>query len=447
MTDNTAALDFVSDLISRARKAGADSADAGMFESADVSVSVRLGNTENIERAESKGFGLRVMVGKQQAIISSTDTSKDSLDSLVERAVSMAKASPADPYLGIAEKELLATNIPDLDLYDPSEPTIEWMIESAKTAEAAALEVKGITNSGGTDSSYSTGSMALATSNGFLQTFRTSHCAISVCVLAGTGTGMERDYDYSVARYVSDLADPQKIGKTAAELTLKKLNPKKVASNSVPVLFDKRISKSLVGSFASAINGSTIARGTSFLKDQMGKPVFGEHITITDDPYRKRGLGSRPFDGEGVAGKKRALVSNGELTSWLLDIRSANQLGLKTTGNASRGLSSPPSPSSTNLYMENGSLSVAELMADIKSGFYITDLFGMGVNIVTGDYSQGASGFWIENGEITYAVSEVTIAGNLKDMFKQITPANDLEFRYGTNAPTVRIEKLTIAGV
>jgi PmbA protein len=440
-------LDFVSNLIAIAKKAGADGADAGMFESASTSVAVRLGKTEHIERNESKGFGLRVMVGKKQAIVSSTDTSADAVNMLVERAVSMAKASPDDPYIALAGSELLARDLPDLDLYDANEPAAEWLIESARSAEEAALAVKGISNSEGGDASYSIHKMALATTNGFAQAARSSNCGISVCVLAGSGTGMERDYDYSSARFISDLAAPELIGKNAAELTLKRLQPRKIASNVLPTVFDKRVSKSLVSAFASAINGAAVARGTSFLKECMNQPVFGKHISIIDDPYRLRGLGSRQFDGEGVAGKKRALVDHGTLTGWMLDMRSANQLGMVTSGNAVRGLSSPPSPSSSNLYMENGTLSMQELLKDIKAGFYITDLFGMGVNIITGDYSQGASGFWIENGEIAYPVSEVTIAGNLADMFQQLTPANDLEFRYSTNAPTVRIDKMTIAGV
>jgi PmbA protein len=440
-------LEFVTDLITLAKKSGADAADAGIFESSSVSVNVRLGKTETVERSESKGFGLRVMVGKKQAIVSSTDTNRAALPPLVERAIAMANASPEDPFIGLAGKELLATTLPELDLYDPAEPDATWLIDTACRAEAAALAVGGISNSEGADSSYSSQVMALATSNGFAQSYRTSHAGISACVLAGSGTGMERDYDFSATRFVSDLTSPEIIGRTAAERALSRLHPRKVASTIVPAVFDKRVSKSLLGILASAINGATIARGTSFLKNQLHQQVFGDHITIIDDPYRLRGLGSRPFDGEGVAGSKRALIDKGVLTSWILDVRSANQLGMVSTGSASRGLSSPPSPSCSNLYMDNGSLTVPELIQDIKSGFYITDLFGMGVNIITGDYSQGASGFWIENGQITYPVSEVTIAGTLPDMFRHLTPASDLEFRYGVNAPTVRLEKMTIAGV
>lgn len=440
-------LDLVSSLLTLAKQAGADSADAAMFESAAVSVALRLGKPENIERSESRGFGLRVMVGKKQAIVSSTDTSTDTLSSLAERAVAMAKAAPEDPHIQLAPRELLATNIPDLDLYDSNEPSVEWLMDAARGTEEAALAVEGITNSEGADAGYSSSRFSIATSNGFAQSYQTSSSSISVSVLAGEGTFMERDDDYSAARFITDLAAPALIGRTAAERAIKRLHPRKAQTAQVPVVFDPRISRTLLGSFASAINGAAIARGTSFLKDKMGEQIFHKNITIIDDPYRVRGLASRPFDGEGVSGKRRALIDQGVLTSWLLDLRSASLLGLSTTGNAVRGLSSPPSPSSTNLHMENGTLSPLELMQDIKSGFYITDLFGMGINIITGDYSQGASGFWIENGEIAYAVSEVTIAGNLSDMFLNLTPANDLTFRYGANAPTIRLERMTVAGV
>ena len=316
----------------------------------------------------------------------------------------------------------------------------------ANEAEEAARAVKGVTNSEGADASYSSRNIALVTSNGFAQSYKTSSASVSVSVLAGEGTAMERDYDYAIARHVSDLDNPATLGKNAGNRAIKRLNPQKIQSCTVPVVFDPRVSKSLVSTFASAINGAAIARGTSFLKDSLGKALFNPSVSIMDDPHRVRGLSSRPFDSEGVEGKKRALIENGVLTTWLLDLRSANQLNLTTTGHASRGLASPPSPSSSNLYMENGDISCQDLISDIKNGFYVTDTFGMGINTITGDYSQGANGFWIENGKISYAVSEITIAGNLGDMFKNITPANDLEFRYGTNAPTLRVESMTIAG-
>lgn len=442
----TKELEIITDLIAQTRKQGADAADAIMVESNAVSISQRLDKPEMIERAESTALGLRAFIGKKQAIVSASDTNKETLSELVERVVYMAQEAPEDPYVELATEELLAQDVPELELCDPKEPTEEQLINKAKETEAAALAVAGITNSEGAEASHSRGRVALATSNGFAKEYASSSSSISVCVLAGEGTNMERDYEFSSARFAEDLDSPEAVGQAAAEKALKRLNPKKVETCQVPVVFDPRVSKSLVGNFASAINGSSIARGTSFLKDAMGTEVFSSQVSIIDDPHRKRGLASKPFDGEGVAAKKQTLVAQGNLQSWLLDLRSANQLGLKTTGHASRGIASPPAPSCTNLYMEAGECTAEELLSDIKDGFYVTDLFGMGVNLVTGDYSQGASGFWIENGVISYPVSEITIAGHLSEMFASLVPANDLEFKYGINAPTVLVERMTVAG-
>jgi PmbA protein len=288
--------------------------------------------------------------------------------------------------------------------------------------------------------------VALATSSGFYGRYAGTSHSIGVAVLAGEGTNMERDYDHASARHAGDLRSAEDIGKTAGERAVARMSPRKVKSQSVPVVFDVRESAGLVGHFAGAISGAAIARGVSFLKDKMDAEIFAANVNIIDDPHRPRGLRSKPFDGEGVANQRRALIENGRLTSWLLDCASARQLGLETTGHAARGTGGPPHPSATNLYMAAGSVTVRELMADINQGFYVTELMGMGVNGVTGDYSRGAAGFWIENGKIAYPVSEVTIAGNLKDMFRQLTPASDLVFRHGTNAPTLRIEGMTIAG-
>lgn len=434
------------DLIKKARTLGADAADAVMVESVGLSVARRLGKPEGIERDESRGVGLRVFIGKKQAIVSSTDMTDATLTTLVERAIAMAIASPEDPYTGLAETQLLATTIPNLDLFDTQEPSAESMNDYAARAEEAARAVPGVTNSEGADAGYSMNTISLATSNGFYEQYKTSSHSFSVSVLAGSGTGMERDYDYSYARHRSDLSTPETIGEIAGQKAVKRLNPRKVDTCKVPVVFDPRVANSLLSSFASAINGTSIARGTSFLKQSMGKEIFNAGITITDDPFRIRGLASKPFDAEGVQAKKQILVQDGILQSWLLDIRSANQLGLTTTGHASRGLASNPYPSTTNLYLENGTITPEALIRDIKSGFYITDTFGMGVNTITGDYSQGANGFWIENGEIAYPVSEVTIASTLQEMFRQMIPANDLTFRYGTNAPTLRVDNVTVAG-
>jgi PmbA protein len=288
--------------------------------------------------------------------------------------------------------------------------------------------------------------MVLVTSHGFRGAYVGSRHSVSAVAIAGEGTGMERDYDFSSTLHADDLDPPDKIGRAAGERAVQRLNPRKVETRRVPVVFDPRVAGSLVGHLASAINGASIARKTSFLKDKLGARLFRPGIRIIDDPLRKRGQRSRPFDGEGVAGARLAVIDDGVLTSWFLDSATARELNLATTGHAARGVSSSPSPSPTNLHLEAGSASPRELIAGIADGFYITDLIGMGTNLVTGDYSRGASGLWIENGELTYPVSEVTIAGHLNDIFASLEPASDLEFRYGTNAPTLRVEGLTVAG-
>jgi PmbA protein len=438
--------EILDSLIQAARKAGADAADALLVESVSAGVSYRLGKLEDVERAESTDLGLRVFVGAKVAFVSSNDLSKDRLAGLPERAVAMARLAPEDKYAGLAPKELLARDFPSLDLEDRDEPSTETLIERARAVEGAAMAVPGITNSEGGGASFGRSSIALATSEGFRGGYAATSHGIGVAVLGGEGTGMERDYAESSARHASDMEAPDVVGKRAGERTIKRLNPRQAKSQRAPVIYDPRVSASLIGSFAGAISGSSIARGVSFLKDKMGQAVFGPAINIIDDPHRLRGHRSKPFDGEGVANRKMALIENGVLTAWLLDTASAKQLGLTTNGHAARGTGGPPSPSTTNLYMAPGKLSPEELMADIKDGFYVTETMGFGVNGVTGDYSQGAAGFWIENGKIAYPVSGVTIASNLKDMFLNLTPANDLEFRHGTNAPTIRVEGMTIAG-
>jgi PmbA protein len=437
---------LLANLLDAAEKAGADAADALYVEGLSSSVSYRLGKLEDVERAESYDLGLRVFVGQKVAFVSSSDFSADALAALPGRAVTMAKLAPEDRFAGLAPKDRLATTILQLDLEDPSEPSAETLIERARSAEGAALAVKGVTNSEGGGASFSRSAVALATTTGFYGRYAATSHSIGVAVLAGEGIGMERDYDHASARHASDLRVPEDIGRKAGDKAVRRLNPRSMPSQALPVVFHPDEAASLVGHFAGAISGAAIARGVSFLKDRMGESVFAPGINIIDDPHRVRGLRSKPFDGEGVANSRRALIEDGKLTTWLLDCASARQLGLQTTGHAARGTGGPPSPSATNLYLEAGKLSVKELIADIKQGFYVTELMGMGVNGVTGDYSRGAAGFWIENGEIAFPVSEVTIAGNLKDMFARLVPANDLEFRHGTNAPTVRIEGMTLAG-
>jgi PmbA protein len=379
-------------------------------------------------------------------VVSTNDLKADA-SVLAERAVAMAKAAPEDRFAGLADRALLATERPDLDLVDPELPTIAVLEERAKRAEAAGLAVKGVTKSEGASASAGIGGMVLATSHGFFGSYLTSRHGVAMSAIAGEGTAMERDDDSSSALHAVDLDSPERIGRNAGERAVARLNPRKVSTKKVPVVFDRRIAGGLVGHLASAINGSAIARKTSFLRDKLGEQLFKSGIRIVDDPLRMRGLRSRPFDGEGVAARPLTIIETGVLKTWLLDCTTARELNLATTGHAQRGVSSPPSPGSTNLHLEAGSMSPDALIAEITDGFYVTELIGMGVNQVTGDYSRGASGFWIENGCRTYPVSEVTIAGNLVDMFAALEPASDLEFRYGTNSPTVRIEGLTIAGL
>jgi len=444
--DQTALTDRAERLVKAARAAGADAADAVAVRAMSLSIEVRDGAVEESESAEGDDLGLRVLVGKRQAVVSTNDTASDGSAALAERAVAMARAAPEDKYAGLADEALLAHDFPDLDLIDPDLPTVGQLEAMARAAEAAALAVKGITKSGGASASAGIGGMVLVTSHGFRGAYLGSSHGISMTAIAGTGTDMERDYDYSSVRHAADLDRPEKLGRTAGERAIERLNPRKVTTCKVPVVFDPRVAGSLVSHLASAVNGASVARKTSFLRDKMGAKLFSDGIRIIDDPLRKRGLRSHPFDGEGVAGKKLALIDAGVLRSWILDCATARELGLATTGHANRGVSSGPSPGASNLHLEPGPLSPEALIADIKDGFYVTDLIGMGVNMVTGDYSRGASGFWIENGKRSYAVSEVTIAGHLLDIFRTLTPANDLEFRYGTNAPTVRLEGLTVAG-
>ncbi len=439
-------LAIIEDVVSKACKNGADAADALLYESTSLSAAYRLGKLEDIERSESQDLGLRVLVGRKQTCVSSSDISEKALGPLVERAVAMARLAPEDPYCGLAPKDRLAKSVIDLDLHDPTEPSSEQLSTRAAEAEEAGLAVANITNSNGAGAGWGRTAVALCTSDGFLGSYGATSHSLSCSLLAGEGMGMESDYDFATARHLADLPLASDIGKKAAEKAVRKLSPQRVETQSVPVVYDPRVANRLVGHFAGAISGSSVTRGTSFLKEKMGHPVFASGVTVIDEPHRKRGLGSKPFDGEGIANKTHTLIDDGCLTTWILNSATAKQLGLETTGHASRGTGGPPGSSTSNLYMAAGSLSRTELMSDIKSGFYVTDLIGSGVNGVTGDYSLGAGGFWIEDGEISFPVNEVTIAGNLKEMFREITPANDLVFRYGTNAPTLRVEGMTVAG-
>jgi PmbA protein len=446
LLDQSALTRLAERLVAAARRAGADTADAIAERGMSQSVEVRDGTVEESERSEGDNMGLRVLVGRRQAVVSTNDLAGD-LDELATRAVAMARVAPEDKFAGLADPALLMKTFPELDLLDPQLPSVSALEEKARAAEAAGLAVKGVSKSGGASASAGIGGMVLVTSTGFSGAYLGSRHGVSMQAIAGEGTGMEQDYDFSSALHAADLRDPAEIGRSAGERAVRRLNPKKVATKRVPVVFDPRAANSLIGHLSSAINGSAIARKTSFLKDRLGEQIFAPGIRIIDDPLRRRGLRSHPFDAEGVAGERRALIDDGRLTSWILDCATARELGLTTTGHAQRSVSSTPSPGASNMHLEPGRASPAELIADIAEGLYVTDLIGMGANMVTGDYSRGVSGFWIERGELTYPVSEITIAGHLNDIFRTLAPADDLVFRYGFNAPTVRVEGLTVAGV
>jgi len=432
------------ELIDRAREAGADAADAVVVRGRSSSVSVRLGKVEGTEASESDDFSLRVFVGRRVASVSANPGFD--LKVLAERAVAMAKASPEDPYATLAAEADLAKDWPDLELYDPTEVSAEQLTEAALAAEAAALAVSGVTNSGGAGASAGMGGLVLATSHGFSGAYSASRFARSVSVIAGEGTKMERDYDFDSALYFADLRASEEIGRKAAARAVRRLNPRQVPTvKNVTVVFDPRVARGIAGHIAGAINGAAVARKTSFLRDRMGKQVLKAGLCVTDDPLIVRGSSSRPFDGEGVTGKRLAMIEDGVLQHWFLSTSTANELGLVTNGRGVRGGTSV-TPASTNLALEPGDISPEELIRSVGDGFYITELIGQGVNMVTGEYSRGASGYWIENGELTFPVSEVTIASNLADMFLRITPASDIDRSFGVAAPTLAVEGMTLAG-
>ncbi len=440
-------LNLLADLIDDAKKAGADAADAILADGDSTTVTFRLGELEQLERSEGGDIGLRVLVGQKQAIVSSSDRSHDALAELVERAVAMAKTVPDDEHVGLADPDQLITNLPDLDICDPDDIASEALIEAAKSCEDAARAVDGVTNSEGAQANWGRSRIAIAASNGFHRAHESTGGSYSASVLAGdVQSGMETDYDYTSAVYASDLRDPETVGRTAGERTVRKLGARKIKSGKYPIVFEPRTARGLLNHFLGAINGSAVARGTTFLKDRLNTDVFAPGIAIVEDPHRKRGLRSKPCDAEGLPNAERKLIDAGVLTTWVLDLRSARKLGLQPTGHASRGPSSSPSPSTTNVNLVPGEASPEDLMAGIDQGVFVTDAFGQGVNGVTGDYSRGVAGFWIEKGELAYPVNEITIAGNLKDMFLALTPANDLELRYGIDSPTVRVDGMSVAG-
>ncbi|MDP2119960.1 MAG: TldD/PmbA family protein [Hoeflea sp.] len=430
-------------LIGRARAAGADQADALVVRRRSRSASVRNGQVENTESSESDDFSLRVFVGQKVAVVQAGQGADEA--ALAQRAVAMARVSPEDPHACLADAEMLAGTWPDLDLFDPTEPPAESLIEAASAAEAAALAVPGVASSIGAGAGAGLFGMVLATSHGFSGAFERSGFSRSVSVIAGQGVKMERDYDFDSRVFFADLDDAELIGRSAGERAAARVNPRKVKTGSnITVVFDPRAARGLIGHLVSAINGAAVARKTSFLKDMMGKKIAIDGLTLVDDPFVRRGSASRPFDGEGVSVGPLTMVEDGVLQQWYLTTAVGRELGLASNGRASRG--GGVSPSSTNVIVNPGLETPKDLIASIGTGFYVTELIGQGVNQVTGEYSRGASGFWIENGEISFPVSEVTIASNLKDMFKRMILADDIDRKYSIAAPTIAVEGMTLAG-
>lgn len=441
--DSQHLVDLVASLVEAARRAGADASDAVAVRSRSTSVSVRLGKVEGTESSESDDVSLRVFVGNRVASVSATAATERTM--LAERAVAMAKASPEDEWQGLADESLLARAPKNLDLFDGTEISAERLRDDALAMEDAALAIPGVNNSGGAGASAGMGGLVLATSHGFLGDYAASRYSRSVSVLAGEGTGKERDYDYSSRLHFADLDAVADIGHSAGERAVRRLGARKAKTGPVTVVLDPRVARGIAGHLAGAINGGAVARKTSFLRDSMGKQVAAASITVTDEPLKLRGQASRPFDGEGVEGQKLAMIERGVLNHWFLSTSAARELGLVTNGRGARAGSSV-SPTSTNLAIEPGEQTPEELIRSLKSGFYVTEVFGQGVNMITGEYSRGASGFWIENGELAWPVAEVTIAANLKDMFLNLVPANDVDRNFGTAAPTLLIDGMMLAG-
>ena len=447
MIDTDTALARCQDLVALAQRMGADAADAVARANASESVSMRLGALEEVERSESEEIGLRVFVGKRSASIHTSDFAPEGLRALAERAVQMARHAPEDRHAGLAPAEAqLSGELPDLELADSQRSEPEALREAALAVEEAARSVDGVTNSNGGSASASRSVAALATSNGFARGYAGSGFSLSASVIAGEGGAMQTDHASRSARFLADLVSPAEVGREAGQRAVARLNPVSMPSRKLPIVFEPRIAGGLVGHMLGAMSAPAIARKASFLLDREEEQLFDSAVRILEEPLRKRGMRSRPFDGEGVACTPRTLVEGGKLTGWLTNVSSADQLGLGLTGHASRGSGGSPGVSASNVHMEKGSVSPQELMADIEDGLYVTSLFGQGVNGVTGDYSRGATGFRIRKGEIAEPIAEITIAGNLLEMFRALTPADDLEMIRSINAPTLRIDGMTVAG-
>ena len=445
--DAPVSTDLLNDIVQAALKAGADAAEAVSADRRALSVGVRNGGLEDVEREESRDLGLRVFVGQRQASVSASDLSPVTRARLVERAVAMARLAPEDPHAGFAPQDRLARGpFPDLDLFDPSERSAEALERTAAEAEAAALAVDGVARSEGGHASWSSSRWRLVTSHGFDGSYEGSAFSLGVGVIAEKDGAMERGGESRSTRHLSDLPGAEQIGRKAGERAVARVGPRKIASTTAPVIFDNRMAGQIVSPALGAISGPSIARGTSFLKDRMGQRVFAEGVSLIDDPFRPRGMGSTPFDDEGVAVEKRALFDDGVLTTWLLNSAAARQLGLGSTGHASRGLAGPSGVSTHNLHMTPGERDLAGLMADAGTGLLITSMFGPSLNGNTGDWSAGVSGFWFEDGQIAYPVSEVTVAGKLTELYLRMQRGSDLEFRSSFNVPSLTFDAVAIAG-
>jgi len=430
-------------LVAAARKAGADACDAIAVTGVSLGVEVRDGKVEETERAEGDDVTLRVFVGKRSAAVSANRL--DNPADLAERAVAMAKVAPEDPYAGLADEDLLVKQFPELELLDTRQMTADELTDIALATEAAGLDVEGVSKSGGASASWRLSGVVLATSHGFQGAYLSSRYGMSMTAVAGEGTGMERDYEFDSRTYYEDLDAPADVGRRAAERAVRRLNPEKISTRTANVIYEARAARSILGHLVGAINGASIARKTSFLMDKMGQPVLAPGLSVIDDPFKRRGAATRPFDGEGTAASALNMVEGGVLKHWYLDGASARELGLTPNGRARRS-GSGTSPGPTNVTLSPGEKSLEELMAEAGEGLLVTDLIGHGVNGITGDYSRGAAGFWFENGQIVKPVSEITIAGNLKDMFLRLVPGNDLDNRYASAAPSIMIEGMALAG-
>ena len=447
MIDKDAALVRCQELVALARTRGADAADAAFRGESSESVTIRLGQLEDVSRSESEGVGLRVFVGQRSATIQTSDFSDGSFAVLVERALEMARRAPEDPYAGLApEERLFRGAMPDLDLADPVEPMPARLREQAAHCEDAARAVPGVTNSNGGSAAASRSVGALATSHGVAKATEATGHSLSASVIAGEGATMQTDHAWRSARHAADLPGPETIGREAGERAVARVGPGTIPSQTMPVVFDPRVGSGLIGHLLSAMSGAAVARKASFLLGHEEEALFDSAIRVVEDPLRRRGLSSRAVDGEGLATGPRALVEDGRIFGWLTNAAAARQLGAPLTGHAARGTGGAPGITTSNVHMEPGNLSPDAMMADIADGLYVTDLFGQGVNLVTGDYSRGAAGFRIVNGELAGPVAEITIAGHMLTMFRALTPANDLEFRRALDVPTLRVDGMTVAG-